>query len=177
MRCPLCPPVDLTPFRGHNPIPDVRSRKHKIRVIERLRNVKVISNVLRYPKAGKLENLVSEDVPSLAGPFKLHSAESKKTISVPLDSLKALCFVKSFEGSRDYNGIKFFEKQPPIGGLWVRVQFYDREYLEGITQNSLPFLVNHGFFMKPPEPHSNNKILYAVKSSLSDFRVLGVKST
>ena len=149
--------------------------KQPLRVIARLRNGRLLKGYLERSQAGDIESLVSEDAPPLAGPLRLRSADSDQTLSVPLDSLKALFFVKSFEGSKEYNEVKFFDKQPVIGGLWVRVQFHDQECLEGVTHNSLHFLVDEGFFMKPPDPQSNNEILYVIKSSLSDFRVLGVK--
>jgi hypothetical protein len=56
----------------------------------------------------------------------------------------------------------------------VRVKFFDQEYLEGVLRNSAQLLVDPGFFLKPPDLQSNNEILYVIKSSLVDFRVLGV---
>ena len=32
-----------------------------------------------------------------------------------------------------------------------------------------------GFYLKPPDPNSNNRIMYVVKSALKDFTVLGVQ--
>jgi hypothetical protein len=63
-----------------------------------------------------------------------------------------------------------------VEGLWVRVTFLDGETIEGIVHNSMPFVANPGFFMKPPDPHSNNKMIYVVKSFMRDFRVLGVQN-
>jgi hypothetical protein len=84
--------------------------------------------------------------------------------------------VKSFEGSAHYNEIKFFKAHPLQDGLWVRLQFSDQENTEGVIYNSLDFLVQRGFFLKPPDPHSNNEIVYVMKESLSDFRILGVRN-
>jgi hypothetical protein len=149
--------------------------KQKFRVIARLRNGRLVKGYLQHFQPGSLEDLSSEPNTSLGGPIELHPVDSDEIISLPLDSLKALFFVKSFEGRKDYSEVKFFDKHPPIGGLWVRVQFQDKECLEGVIQNSVHFVADAGFFLKPPDPQSNNEILYVVKASLSDFRILGVK--
>ena len=95
---------------------------------------------------------------------------------VELKSAKALFFVKTLEGRTDYTEIKFFERNPQIAGLWVKIQFRDGEVSEGIVHNSLPFVADSGFFLRPPDPHSNNRAVYVVKNFLSDFRVLGIRS-
>ncbi len=124
--------------------------------------------------ASDLAAFLEQAVNSLAGEITLRLVDSDGTLRIPVEALKALFFVKSFEGRSDYREVKFFDKNPPIKGLWVRVQFFDHESLEGIVQNSIDFLIKPGFFLKPPDPASNNAILYVVKSSLADFRVLGV---
>src|SRR5579864_5696876 len=95
---------------------------------------------------------------------------------VEIKSAKALFFVKTLEGRTDYTEIKFFERNPQIAGLWVKIQFRDGEVSEGIVHNSLPFVMDSGFFLRPPDPHSNNRVVYVVKNFLSDFRVLGIRS-
>src|SRR6185436_5028464 len=52
-------------------------------------------------------------------------AETGATAKVALKDLKALFVVKSFEGSHEYNEIKFFRSHPLQEGLWVRLQFRD----------------------------------------------------
>ena len=41
--------------------------------------------------------------------------------------------------------------------------------------NSMKFIVEDGFYLKPPDPNSNNRLMYIVKSALRDFTVLGVQ--
>ncbi|MEW5975172.1 MAG: hypothetical protein AB1898_05120 [Acidobacteriota bacterium] len=100
---------------------------------------------------------------------------TEETIVIPKTELKALFFVKKFSGNREYNEVKFFESQPKIDGLWVRLTFYDREMIEGIVSNSIRFLQEDGFYLRPPDPNSNNRMMYVVKSALQDFTVLGVQ--
>jgi hypothetical protein len=95
---------------------------------------------------------------------------------VELASAKALFFVKTFEGRTDYTELKFFERNPQIEGLWIKIRFQDGETTEGIVHNSLPFVMDNGFFLRPPDPHSNNRVVYVMKSYLVDFRVLGIRS-
>jgi len=95
---------------------------------------------------------------------------------VDLRSAKAVFFVKTFDGRDDYTELKFFERNPQIEGLWVKIKFQDNETTEGIVHNSIPFVRDPGFFLRPPDPHSNNRVVYVMKNYLSDFRVLGIRT-
>ena len=95
---------------------------------------------------------------------------------VDLGNAKALFFVKTLEGRTDYVEVKFFERNPQIEGLWIKIRFKDGEITEGIVHNSLPFVSDNGFFLRPPDPHSNNRVVFVMKSFLNDFRVLGIRS-
>ncbi len=148
--------------------------KTGLKVVARLRDGKIVKGFVDSIPASDFDALLQESSFSLPHEIGLRSAESSETLSLPLDSLKALFFVKTFDGHRDYREVKFFEKNPPIKGLWVRVKFYDDEFLEGVVRNSVQFLIEPGFFLKPPDLQSNNEILYVIKNSLIDFRVLGV---
>lgn len=146
------------------------------KVVARLRDGKVLRGYLTAPSTDSPEEFLREQASTSRGHIEIHSAESHAPLSLSLDSLKAVFFVKTFHGRKEYQEVKFFTKNPPIRGLWVRVEFYDHECLEGVVENSLRHVVEPGFFMKPPDTQSNNDILYVVKSSLSDFRILGVKA-
>src|SRR5262245_27476292 len=100
---------------------------------------------------------------------------TEEVVRVPKSEIKALFFVRKFSGNKDYSEVKFFESQPRIDGLWVRLYFFDNEAIEGIIANSMNFLVDDGFYLKPPDPNSNNRLMYVVKSALKDFTVLGVQ--
>ncbi len=145
------------------------------KVVARLRDGKTLKGYLEEPLELDFDALLVDVHSALPAEIGLRIADSGKKLAVPLDSLKALFFVKSFEGRKEYSEVKFFEKNPPIKGLWVRIRFYDDEHLEGVVKNSVDFLVEPGFYLKPPDPLSNNEILYVVKESLADFRVLGVR--
>ncbi len=145
-----------------------------IRVVARLRDGRLVRGYIDDKPASDLATFLEETANSLPGEITIRVVESGELLRLPVEGLKALFFVKSFEGRSEYREVKFFDRNPPIKGLWVRVQFFDNESLEGIVRNSIDFLVKPGFFLKPPDPASNNAVLYVVKSSLADFRVLGV---
>lgn len=155
--------------------PMAESAKSSVKVVARLRDGNLIKGYLVESAEIDVNAVLREAPQALPREIKLRSADSADTISVPLDSLKALFFVKSFEGRKEYDEVKFFDKNPPIKGLWVRVRFYDSECLEGVVRNSKHHLAEPGFYLKPPDPLSNNEALYVVKDSLEDFRVLGVR--
>lgn len=102
------------------------------------------------------------------------SSGAKKVID--LETAKALFFVKTLEGRSDYVELKFFERNPQIEGLWIKIRFRDGEVTEGIVHNSLPFVADSGFFLRPPDPQSNNRVVYVIKRFLADFRILGIRS-
>lgn len=106
----------------------------------------------------------------------IHSSINGRGINVPTDSLKALYFVKSFDGDAAYAETKFFNPAPNIEGLWVHLTFIDGETTEGIVANNIGFVNEDGFLMKPPDPQSNNHAVYVLKSALTHFRVVGVRA-
>ncbi len=89
-----------------------------------------------------------------------------------MDKLKAVFFVKDFQGNPEYDEIKFLNKQSVSSMIWVRVEFFDGEVLEGKILNTLELLSSPGFYLSPSDQDTNNKRVYVVKSSLKNFTVL-----
>ncbi|HWR16230.1 MAG TPA: hypothetical protein VN577_15485 [Terriglobales bacterium] len=108
--------------------------------------------------------------------LSIHPVTAARAVVVSLDSLKAIFFVKNFDGNPSYAETKFFNPEPQIEGLWVHVTFQDGEVTEGIVHNGLSLLNDSGFLMKPPDPQSNNQAVYVLKSAISAFRVVGVRA-
>lgn len=151
------------------------AEKTQLKVVAHLRDHTLVKGYTDALPAAPPEGLLPRDSVTLPKKIPVRAVESGKQVTLSLDSLKALFFVKSFEGRKEYDELKFFEHHPPVEGLLVQVLFYDNESTEGVIRNSLNHLVNPGFFLKPPDPDGNNEIIYVVKSSLREFRVLGVK--
>ncbi len=89
-----------------------------------------------------------------------------------MDKLKAVFFVKDFQGNPEYDEIKFLNKQSVSSMIWVRVEFFDGEVLEGKILNNMELISSPGFYLSPSDQDTNNKRVYVVKSSLKNFTVL-----
>ncbi len=124
----------------------------------------------------ELEGLLVQGPRRLPDVLRLRGAQDDVFREIPLKGVKAVFFVKSFEGQGTHNYLKFFSNAPMVHGIWVQVQFRDGEIMEGIILNGMQHLVEPGFFLHPTDPDGNNKLIYVLKSSLTDFRVLGVRS-
>jgi len=116
-------------------------------------------------------------IPGFANPdhikktLKIINQQGKeKTFSI--DKLKAVFFVKDFQGNSEYDEIKFLNKQSVSSMIWVRVEFFDGEVLEGKVLNDMELICSPGFYLSPSDLDTNNKRVYVVKSSLKNFTVL-----
>ncbi len=89
-----------------------------------------------------------------------------------LNKLKAVFFVKDFQGNPEYDEIKFLNKQSVSSMIWVRVEFFDGEVLEGKILNNMELISSPGFFLSPSDQDTNNKRVYVVKSALKNFTVM-----
>ncbi len=148
-----------------------------MKIVAHLRDGRLVKGHTDALPEMELAELLRTGPHPLPKQISLRTNGSSKSVTISLDSLKALFFVKSFEGRTDYHEIKFFDSHPPVEGLWVRIKYFDGEASEGVVHNSLHHLTSPGFFLKPPDPESNNEYVYVLKSSLTDFRVLGVRSS
>ena len=148
-----------------------------LKVVAHLSDGSLIKGYTDALPTADLEALLERDAILMPAEMTVRPAGSGEIVTIPLQSLKALFFVKTFEGHVDYKETKFFEGHPSIEGLWARVRFPDGEIIEGVVRNSLHFIIDSGFLLKPPDPHGNNQMVYVVKKSLQEFQVLGVKHT
>jgi hypothetical protein len=89
---------------------------------------------------------------------------------VQLKDLKALFFVKDFEGRPDYKPTNEFDgdKAPP--GRRIKVVFSDGEVIVGTTQGYQPG--RPGFFMVPADQAANIDRCYVVAASTSEVTLL-----
>lgn len=150
--------------------------KSEVKVVAHLYGGKLVKGFLEAAPGADIESALRHESGRVCPEIRLYLHTTSKPIKVELDAIKALFFVKSFEGSPDYNEVKFFHSNPTVEGLWVQIKFADGEVTEGVLSNSIRYIVDPGFFLKPPDPLSNNELVYVQKRSLADFRVLGVRS-
>lgn len=136
--------------------------------------------IVRYADGNTLRGyFTSEETRELSHP--LSEKISIRSVAgivedVEISGLKAIFFVKSFEGTRDYSEFKVFTHQPSGRGVWVRVHFHDGEVMEGIAPNSLGTFASKAFTLTPPDPRSNNESVIVSKHCLKEMQILGLAS-
>ncbi len=89
--------------------------------------------------------------------------ETGETITVNVSELKAVFFVKDFEGNKEYTEKKDFNLTRMIGRK-VKVKFHDGEEVWGYVQGFSPEA--KGFFLFPTDPKSNNTRIYVLNKSV-----------
>lgn len=111
----------------------------------------------------------------------LHESRARKEHKVPMSDLKALFFVKTFKGYRDYVERKAFGTRGSVGRK-VFVKFSDRESLVGVIHGGIPWDRGYtlaklgknakGFFLVPVDEKSNNVKVFVVGSAIQDITIM-----
>jgi len=102
------------------------------------------------------------------GVFHLHERELGVHLEIRISHLKAVYFVKTFEGRPEYNEKTDVER---IGcGKKIRINFKDGETQIGYTQGYTPD--RPGFVVFPADPESNNERIFVVTASTSNIEFL-----
>lgn len=86
-----------------------------------------------------------------------------KALDIVVGALKAIFFVKSYEGNKEHVQDNSFDGAAGQGRKLV-VTFKDGEVLAGFTMGYNK--KNQGFFLIPADPNSNNERVYVVNSSV-----------
>src|SRR6185369_9840602 len=139
-------------------------------------NGRLIKGYIESQQWEQLDGLLVQGHRQVPDVLQLRSAVDDTLTEVSVKDVKAVFFVKSFEGQGTRNDLKFFSNAPMVHGIWVQLQFKDGEIVEGIVLNGMHHLVEPGFFVHPTDPDANNSLIYVLKTALADFRVLGVRS-
>jgi hypothetical protein len=94
-------------------------------------------------------------------------------LRLPLPEVRAICFIREFEGVETWRKQRTFLSRPKASGLWVRVKFRDGEMLEGVMPNNL-LSEPSGFAMVPPDPTFQNQRMFVPREAVTAVEVLGV---
>ncbi len=91
-----------------------------------------------------------EVIPGFANQYGMNNTlkiitQKGKEQTFSLDTLKAVFFVKDFQGNPEYDEIKFLNKQTVSSMIWARVEFFDGEVLEGKIPNNMELISSPGF--------------------------------
>ncbi len=117
---------------------------------------------------------------TVADDFIFIEDESSNSQKIKIDTLKAIFFVKKFEGNKEHRERKAFSGRKARSRR-VFLRFKDGEsltgYLEGEASWKKGFFLEHkkgkGFFLKPSDEESNNLRVFVVTSSLRDVAEIG----
>jgi hypothetical protein len=102
--------------------------------------------------------------------FTPNDTAQQKAADIRLSDLKAIFFVKDFNGNPDY------KENPaaatPKYGRKIAVTFLDGEELSGTTEAYNPQRL--GFFVSPADPNSNNLRVFVISGSVRQVTMNGV---
>jgi hypothetical protein len=82
-------------------------------------------------------------------------------VEISIEDLKAVFFVKDFEGNKKHN--YNYSDEIAAGGRKIKVVFFDGETVVGYTLSYSPD--RQGFFMAPADLQGNNERIFVVKSA------------
>jgi hypothetical protein len=95
-------------------------------------------------------------------------------LRLPYSEVKAICFVRDFDGGDTWREHRSFASRPKAPGIWVRLVFRDEDSTEGMLANNLVLLEPNGFFITPPDPTFQNQRIFVPRLALREVQVVGV---
>ena len=114
---------------------------------------------------------------------------SGRVVSIPLDDVKYICYVRDFNLNDTTNPERLtrrtFLARPRTEGLWLRLNFRsntnETDQLEGlapIDASILDDVLNDaGLFLTPPDSRSNTQRIYVPRAAISELLLLAVITT
>ena len=99
---------------------------------------------------------LSQEPPAAGGP-----------VEIRVDELKAVFFVQSFQGNREYREQKLRAPEGKIGRRYL-LTFTDGETMRGTALGVN--LSRNGFLLFPSDPGSNNKRIFVMHSAVKELR-------
>lgn len=122
--------------------------------------------VLRYKDGHILKGNTSDFFPN-KDRFHLNHLDGKVE-EVDVESLKAIFFVKDFEGNKNHQ--KSYEDTVHGAGRKIQVDFIDGESIIGYALGYSPD--RQGFFMTPGDLSGNNERIFIVTSAAKHIEFL-----
>lgn len=111
----------------------------------------------------------------------LEEVESRQELKIPIIEVKAIFFVRTFEGDKSYREKKTYGLRNNVGRK-VYIKFNDGESMTGFIEGKVPwekgFFISKpdhnvkGFFLTPTDSESNNLKVFVVGSSIKDMTIM-----
>jgi len=102
-------------------------------------------------------------------------------ITIPLDQVKWLCFVRDFNSGEVNNPERLLRKsftgRPRTEGLWLRLCLKDNDHVEGIAINDISLLDAAGIFITPPDIRSNTQRIFVPRQSITKLEIVALISS
>jgi hypothetical protein len=98
------------------------------------------------------------------------ATSGSELLEISTKDLKALFFVKDFEGDPDREKRNDFDPEHPPAGRLIRVVFKDGEVIVGTTTGYQPG--RPGLFIVPVDAGSNNMRCYVVAASTQEIKFI-----
>jgi len=132
--------------------------------------VGIENKVVARFRDGKIVKGVTNDFFPNKDVFHISDTERGKNLTeVRVPDLKALFFVKSFEGKKDhrkYDHPDVLEKLSKTAGVKLKIIFSDGEQMLAFTQGYEPG--RKGFFIFSPDPESNWERAFVLKQATKE---------
>ncbi len=125
--------------------------------------------VIRYADGRLIKGYTNDFFPNKPS-FHIGAGPSEQGAAVQVSDLKAVFFVKDFQGNPGYDEAKNFTEGQKPSGRKVEVTFNDNEVFVGTTLGYDPNRL--GFFLVPADPNSNNIRVFAIVAAIKNFRYL-----
>ena len=125
--------------------------------------------VIRFADGRILKGYTNDFFPKKPA-FHVGRGPSERGSQVAVDDLKAIFFVRDFEGDPDYVDRKEFTGQQSRFGKKMEITYYDGEVAVGSVLGYDP--QRAGFFMVPSDDNSNNLKVFVVSAAVKHIRFL-----
>jgi hypothetical protein len=128
--------------------------------------------VVRYQDGRILKGTSADFMPNkdLFHIVPLDAPPGKKPQEILVRELKAVFFVRDYNGNAQYQERKEFSPDRGVAGRKIKVVFKDGELLVGTTQGYQPS--RPGFFVFPADTQSNIERCYVVSAAVKEVSLL-----
>ena len=90
--------------------------------------------------------------------------EASPAVEISIEAVKAVFFVKSYEGNSQHKAAYSFDEAKGQGRK-IKVVFIDGKEMSGLTMGYNP--QKQGFFIAPSDPGGNNTRVYVMNSAVA----------
>lgn len=128
--------------------------------------------VVRYQDGRLLKGITNDFFPNkdLFHLVPMAAPPGSKPLELHTTSLKAVFFVKEFDGNPNYDDKKEFDPAKSSVGRKIRVVFKDGELMVGTTTGYQPD--RSGFFVVPVDTNSNIERCFVVTSATQEVSLI-----